>query len=79
MSTDRPVATHPEQLADLWIQRATARDLEGLVALYAPLVSGDLALCGATADGVGRTQVARRETDGRWLRVLDRANPQPAS
>ena len=120
MTTDRLVATRPEQLADLWIERATEGDLEGVVALYAPdavvlfgdgppavghdairevhrpivsgapgdfplgrrlptLVSGDLALCGATSSGVGRTEVARREADGRWLRVLDRPNPEPAS
>ena len=119
MSTDRTVATHPDQLADLWIARAAAQNLEGLVALYAPdavmqlapgsepavgreaireahtpivagepasfplgrrlttLVAGDLALCSSTADGVGRTQVARRGPDGTWLRVLDRPNPTP--
>ena len=112
----RPAAT-PEELADLWIARAEARDLEGLVALYAPdavvqfgpgeastgrdaireahrpiveapagtpfalgtrlptLTCGDIALCGSTADGRGRTQVARRQPDGTWLRILDRPNP----
>lgn len=120
MSTERTVATHPDQLADLWIARAAAQDLEGLVALYAPdavvqfgpgepvvghdaireahrplvsgepfepplgrrlrtLVHGDVALCGSTADGVGRTQVAQRRPDGTWLRVLDRPNPDPRS
>jgi ketosteroid isomerase-like protein len=105
----------PEELADLWIARAAAQDLEGLVALYAPdavvqfgdgppavghdairaahaplvaeprtfplgrrlptLVCGDVALCGATAEGRGRTQVARRRPDGTWVRILDRPNP----
>jgi ketosteroid isomerase-like protein len=38
------------------------------------LVSGDLALTGTPSrDGTGvRTQVARRQPDGSWLRVLDR-------
>ncbi len=114
-STEHTAARSPEELADLWIARATAQDLEGLVALYAPdavvafgpgepavgrdaireahrplvaerrayplgerlptLVCGDIALCGSTADARGRTQVARREADGTWLRVLDRPNP----
>ena len=115
-STQHAPARTPEELADLWIARATAGDLEGLVALYAPdavvafgpgepvvgtdaireahrplaavpggsfplgtrlptLTCGDIALCGATADGRGRTQVARRQPDGTWLRILDRPNP----
>lgn len=38
------------------------------------VISGDLALTSTTpADGTGgRTQVARRQPDGAWLRVLDR-------
>ncbi|MET0238063.1 MAG: nuclear transport factor 2 family protein [Kibdelosporangium sp.] len=38
------------------------------------LISGDIALTGTRpADGTGgRTQVARRQADGSWLRILDR-------
>ena len=39
-----------------------------------PVISGDLALTSThPADGAGaRVQVARRQSDGSWLRVLDR-------
>jgi ketosteroid isomerase-like protein len=42
------------------------------------LVSGDIALTGTRpADGTGgRTQVARRQKDGTWLRILDRPEAQ---
>jgi ketosteroid isomerase-like protein len=38
------------------------------------LVHGDLALCATrSADGTGtRAQVARRQPDGSWLRIIDR-------
>jgi uncharacterized protein (TIGR02246 family) len=41
------------------------------------LISGDLALTSTMAkDGAGmRTQVARRQPDGSWLRVLDQPEP----
>jgi hypothetical protein len=43
------------------------------------LMSGDLALTGTYAqDGTGgRVQVARRQPDGTWLRVLDRPEADP--
>jgi ketosteroid isomerase-like protein len=43
------------------------------------LMSGDLALTGTHAqDGTGgRVQVARRQPDGTWLRVLDRPEADP--
>lgn len=31
-----PLATHPEDLARFFVERANAHDLDGLVALYAP-------------------------------------------
>lgn len=42
---------------------------------------GDLALTSTyRRDGVGvRVQVARRQPDGRWLRVIDRPEPPPPS
>jgi ketosteroid isomerase-like protein len=38
------------------------------------LIRGDLALCATrSADGTGtRAQVAERQPDGRWLRIIDR-------
>jgi ketosteroid isomerase-like protein len=114
-TSTHPLARTPEELADLWIERAAAQDLDGLVALYAPdavmllgdgppavghdairavhaplvaeparfplgrrlptLVCADIALCGSTVDGRGRSQVARRQRDSSWLRILDRPNP----
>jgi len=106
-------AMKPEDLTRLFVERANARDAEGIAALYeegavmayppgertvgraairafweqalrdAPriqpedplptLVSGDLALTStAPKDDAGaRAQVARRQPDGSWLRVLD--------
>ena len=106
-------ARKPEDLTRLFVERANARDAEGIAALYeedavmayppggrtvgrqairefwekalaaAPrfqpeeplptLVSGDLALTStAPKDDAGaRAQVARRQADGSWLRVLD--------
>ncbi|MGK5627154.1 YybH family protein [Streptomyces sp. URMC 123] len=111
----RAVARTPEDLARLFVERANARDAEGLSLLYAPdavlaypagavtvgreairavcerLVEnaplpfpfeeplptvryGDLALTSTKdSDGTGgRVQVARRQPDGTWLRVIDR-------
>ena len=43
------------------------------------LVSGDIALCATIArDGTGvRAQVARRQADGSWLRLLDQPELGP--
>lgn len=39
------------------------------------LVNGDLVLCSTRLpDGGATVEVARRQPDGRWLRVLDRPN-----
>jgi ketosteroid isomerase-like protein len=107
-------ATTPEDLTRLFVERANARDLDGLVALYEPdavvafppghttdgheairalyeqmlaqeiefkpepplatLYHGDLALTSTRArdDAIARAQVARRQPDGTWLRILDR-------
>jgi uncharacterized protein (TIGR02246 family) len=109
----REVAKHPEDLTRLFVERANAKDAEGLALLYEEdavmayppgsqtqgreairrlweqllpkmpqfepeqplptLISGDLALTSTPPkDGSGaRAQVARRQPDGTWLRVLD--------
>jgi uncharacterized protein (TIGR02246 family) len=112
--TERERAAQPEDLAQLFVQRANDRDAEGLAELYEPdavlgfppghetvgraairavleqmlaaapefkleeplptLHFGDLALTSTRpADGTGgRVQVARRQADGTWLRIIDR-------
>ncbi|MGZ4358951.1 MAG: YybH family protein [Gaiellaceae bacterium] len=107
-------AAEPEDLARLFVERANARDAEGLAALYEPdavlafppgrttegrdairavceqmvarglrfeleealptLRNGDLALTSTyRRDGNGvRVQLARRQPDGSWLRIIDR-------
>jgi ketosteroid isomerase-like protein len=107
-------AMKPEDLTRLFVERANAGDIDGLVALYEPdaviafppgqfttghaairglyeqmlvnrphfeledplptIQSGDLALTSTPSkDNTGvRVQVARRQTDGSWLRVIDR-------
>ncbi|MFI9027935.1 YybH family protein [Streptomyces sp. NPDC053560] len=115
MTEIRERAATPEDLARLFVERANARDAEGLAELYAPdavlafppgsatvgrdairavcewlvthappafeaeeplptLRYGDLALTSTRpADGTGgRVQVARRQPDGTWLRIMDR-------
>jgi ketosteroid isomerase-like protein len=115
MTTERQPARTPEDLARLFVERANARDADGLAELYAEdavmgfppgeqtvgraairavleqmlphaplpfpgeeplptLIHGDLALTATRpADGSGgRAQVARRQPDGTWLRILDR-------
>ncbi|MEU6113508.1 nuclear transport factor 2 family protein [Streptomyces sp. NPDC047117] len=115
MTETRERANTPEDLARLFVERANARDAEGLAELYAPdavlafppgsatvgrdairavcewlvthaplafvaeeplptLRYGDLALTSTRpADGTGgRVQVARRQPDGTWLRIMDR-------
>jgi uncharacterized protein (TIGR02246 family) len=111
--SEREKARKPEDLTRLFVERANAKDAEGLALLYeedavmayppgsqtvgraairelwagllakAPrfqpepplptLISGDLALTSTPPrDGAGaRAQVARRQPDGSWLRVLD--------
>ncbi len=111
--TEREKATKPEDLTRLFVERANAKDAEGIALLYeegavmayppgqqtvgraaiqklwekalphlptfeqeAPLptlISGELALTSTPPkDGSGaRAQVARRQSDGTWLRVLD--------
>ncbi|AEW99037.1 YybH family protein [Streptantibioticus cattleyicolor] len=114
-TTHREPARTPEDLARLFVERANARDAEGLAELYAPdavlayppgsatvgreairavcermlehttlpfqieeplptVCYGDLALTSTRpADGTGgRVQVARRQPDGTWLRIMDR-------
>jgi uncharacterized protein (TIGR02246 family) len=107
-------ARTPEDITRLFVERANARDAEGMAELYEPgavmayppgkttigrdairrlfeqmlaarptlepeaplptVVAGDLALTATRAkDEAGaRAQVARRQPDGTWLRVLDR-------
>lgn len=121
MAEIRELATTPEDLARLFVERANARDAEGLAELYAPdavlafppgsvtvgreairavcekmiehaqgpfqleeplptVHYGDLALTSTRpADGTGgRVQVARRQPDGSWLRILDRPETKGA-
>ncbi|HKS45760.1 MAG TPA: nuclear transport factor 2 family protein [Amycolatopsis sp.] len=115
MTEERERAAQPEDLARLFVERANARDAEGLAELYTPdavlaypqgastvgreairavlermlehaalpfpveeplptVRYGDLALTSTrSADNTGgRVQVARRQPDGTWLRVIDR-------
>ncbi|GAB3954508.1 YybH family protein [Streptomyces sparsus] len=115
MHPTRESAATPEDLARLFVERANARDADGLAELYAPdavlafppgsttvgrdairavcarmlehaalpfaveeplptVYYGDLALTSTRdADSTGgRVQVARRQPDGSWLRVIDR-------
>jgi uncharacterized protein (TIGR02246 family) len=114
MSDRTKKAMHPEDLARLFVERAQAKDAEGLAALYEPdavmafppgqetvgrdaikkvmeqmlahapkftveeplptLIHGDIALTSTRpSDNTGgRVQVARRQRDGSWLRILDR-------
>lgn len=114
MTENRARATHPEDIARLFVERVNSADLDGILELFEPdavvafpiehpsqgtaalrelyagllaskpvfeveeplptLISGDLALTSTRPkDGTGgRVQVARRQSDGRWLRVLDR-------
>ncbi|GAA2482403.1 hypothetical protein GCM10010406_18360 [Streptomyces thermolineatus] len=115
MTDIREGAAEPEDLARLFVERANARDADGLAALYAPdavmayppgsstvgreairavleemlehvplpfpveeplptVRHGDLALTSTRpSDGTGgRVQVARRQPDGTWLRIIDR-------
>jgi ketosteroid isomerase-like protein len=111
--TEREKAARPEDLTRLFVERANAKDAEGIALLYEEnavmayppgrqtvgreairklweqalphlprfqpeqplptLVSGELALTStAPRDDAGaRAQVARRQSDGTWLRVLD--------
>jgi ketosteroid isomerase-like protein len=113
---DRAFAAEPNDLERLFVARANAGDVDGLVALYEPdavlmtspcrhvaagkreiraaferllaersrfvlgeqqaqLVSGDVALTTTRlADGDITVEVARRQTDGTWLWVIDRFN-----
>ena len=114
MSTTYAGAKRPEDLARLFVERANAKDVDGLAALYAPdavlafppgqetvgrdAIKGvleqmlahapkftvedplptvyydDLALTSTrSADNTGgRVQVAKRQPDGTWLRIIDR-------
>jgi uncharacterized protein (TIGR02246 family) len=115
MSDEREQAMRPEDITRLFVERANAKDAEGLAALYedeavlafppgqstlgreairavyermlgqdltfeleAPLPTlyfgEDLALTATPArDEAGaRAQVVRRQSDGSWLRILDR-------
>jgi|SRR5438067_1622897 len=115
MTTNRARAAQPEDLAKLFVERANARDAEGIAELYEPdavlayppgsatvgreaiqavlqrmiehapgpfreeeplptVRYGDLALTSTRpADNTGgRVQVARKQSDGTWLRIIDR-------
>ncbi len=120
MAKQRERALKPEDLTRLFVERANAKDAEGLALLYEPDAvlayppgattagraaiqklyeqmlakvprfepeeplpaprSGDLAIAATRRrDGKGlRIQVARRQPDGSWLRVLDWPEPPSA-
>jgi uncharacterized protein (TIGR02246 family) len=111
--TEREKAQKPEDITRLFVERANAKDADGIAALYEEdavmayppgsqtvgreairafwaralpgmpqfqpeeplptLMSGDLALTSTPPkdDAGARAQVARRQADGSWLRVLD--------
>jgi ketosteroid isomerase-like protein len=115
--TEYEKAMRPEDLTRLYVERANAKDADGLAALYEEnavmayppgeqtagrdairalwekalprmprfqpeeplptLVSGGIALTSTLRrDGAGtRVQVARRQPDGSWLRLLDYPEP----
>ncbi len=83
MATQPDRANRPEDLTSLVVARANAGDAAGLASRFEPeeslppLIAGDIALCSPRRrDGKGiRVQVARRQADGSWLRVLDWPEP----
>ena len=116
MSTDHQPAREPEDLGRFFVQRASAGDLDGLVALYEqgavlatgpgevaagseairqqlaqflagmPKLSGesqpavrcgDLALTSTKFGGGATAEVARRQSDGSWLWVIDQPRIVP--
>ena len=62
-----------DAIRQLWEKVLSAKPHFEQEAPLPSLVSGDIALCATVAkDGVGgRAQVARRQGDGTWLRLLD--------
>jgi uncharacterized protein (TIGR02246 family) len=114
-------ALRPEDLTRLFVERANAKDADGIAALYEEdavmayppgqqtvgreairafwqqalphlprfepepplptLISGDIALTSTPPkDGAGaRAQVARRQPDGSWLRLLDQPEFMPVA
>lgn len=120
MAQERTQAATPEDLAQLFVERANAGDADGLAALYEPdavlayppgqttrgrdairalyeqmltrgltfkleqplptIENGELALTAThRRDGAGiRVQLARRQPDGSWLRIIDHPEPPQA-
>jgi len=82
MSDATKRAASPEDLSRLFVELGNAGDADGLADLYEPdavmayppgrETVGTLTST-RSADGQGsRVQVARRQADGSWLRVIDR-------
>lgn len=110
---DHGRAAEPEDLARLFLERANAGDVDGVVALYEPdavlaaasgdpvtgmtgirrlyeqlladrplfngnvrpaLRMGDLALTSTQFSGGATAEIARRQSDGRWLWIVDQPN-----
>ncbi|SDQ70606.1 nuclear transport factor 2 family protein [Quadrisphaera sp. DSM 44207] len=69
-----------EAIRALWEQVLAHAPRFALEPPLPTLVSGDVALTSTpAADGTGvRVQVARRQPDGSWLRLLDQPEPVPA-
>ena len=75
MENHRERAAQPEDLARLFVERCNARAAEGLAEESLPSVRcGDLALTSTrSSDNTGtRVQLARRQPEGTWLRIIDR-------
>lgn len=68
-----------QAIQELWAKVLASRPHFEFEPSMPPLISGDLALTSTPArDGAGiRVQVARRQPDGSWLRVLDQPESAP--
>ncbi len=85
IASDREPALEPEDLGRLFLERANAGDVEGIVALYEP----EAVLASRRApsrpapthcarptrfSGGATAELARRQRDGTWLWVVDQPN-----
>jgi hypothetical protein len=82
---DHALAAVPEDLGRLFLERANAGDVDGVVALYEPEAvlasASDGPAIGTAAirrlyeqSGGATAEIARRQRDGRWLWVADQPN-----
>ena len=75
------VTTGREAIRELWEKLLPGMPRFAAEEPFPALVSGDIALTATVAkDGTGaRAQVARRQPDGSWLRLLDQPEIGPAA